>query len=125
MSLSIAEIRNPVKRVRAEKLRDCLLSGGGHGEYVAAGAIDPTDAVAQLDGNADAQAMTLADGSIPGEAIRITCRKLAAGVASIVLTPATFADGTTITFDAEGEYAVLIWVTTNGWTQRLGDNTIA
>jgi len=125
MSLTLKEVRNPVPRVRAEKVLAALLAGGDFNEYNAAGAIAPTDSIAMIDGTVDAQAMTLADGTIPGEAIRLQLRSLAAGVNSVVITPTTFADGTTLTFDAEDEYAVLIWVTTNGWTQRVGNGTIA
>lgn len=125
MSLTIKEVRNPITRVRAEKIRASLLAGGDLGEYSSAGAIAPTDGVAMLDGTVDAQAMTLADGTIPGESIRVECRSLAAGVNSIVLTPVTLNGGTTVTFAAKDEYVVLIWVTTVGWTPRTGDAAVA
>jgi hypothetical protein len=39
----------------------------------------------------------------------------AAGTDTVVLTPATFAGGTTITFDTVGESATLIYNATIGW----------
>jgi hypothetical protein len=125
MSLTHKEVRNPVPTRRAEKILACLLSGGTHGEYNDAGAIDISDSVAMLDGTVDAQAMTLADEVVPGAAMRLECRSLDEGVDSIVLTPATLNGGTTLTFNAVGDFVILIWVVTVGWTPRANSAVLA
>jgi hypothetical protein len=125
MSLTIREVRNPVKRHRAERIRAALQSGGDIAEYAGAGAIAPTDSVAILRPTSAGEAMTLADGTIPGEAIRIEMQQQDDPTFTAVVTPVTFAGGATLTFDAVFKYAVLIWVTTNGWTLRTGDATVA
>ena len=59
-----------------------------------------------------ANALTLADGSTSGQ-IKIVNMIVDGGDGT--LTPATFANGTTITFDAVGESATLVWNSTVGW----------
>lgn len=126
MSLTLKEVRNPVPRVRAEKIRAALLGGGDCNEYSAAGAVDVEDALAVLRATSVGMAMTLADSAVgPGDAIRLELVKQDDPTHTVVLTPATLNGGTTITFDAVGEYIVLIWVTTVGWTRKAGDATVA
>lgn len=52
-------------------------------------------------------AATLADGLFPGQLkiIKLTTKN----TNNLVVTPANFGDGTTLTFDATGEIAVLVW----------------
>ena len=59
-----------------------------------------------------ANALTLADGTTSGQ-IKIVNMIVDGGDGT--LTPATFANGTTITFDAVGESATLVWNSTVGW----------
>lgn len=126
MSLSIAEVRNPIKRVRAEKIRASLLAGGDCSEYSAAGAVAVTDGVALLRPSEAAMAMTLADSAVgPGDCIRLEMTDQDDPTYTAVLTPTTLNGGTTITFDAVGEYVVLMWVVTVGWTVKAGDATVA
>lgn len=126
MGLTLKEVRNPVPLVRAARLQAALEAHGEVNEYNAAGAISPNDGVALLRANAVGQAMTLADGTVPGETMLVRLLEIPAAGGTIVLTPTTFADGATMTFDAEGEQEVLIWVAVNGWTVRPGgSSTIA
>lgn len=123
MALELKEVRVPTKRVRAEKLLAALEANGPVNEYNAAGAIDPSDGVALLRSTSAGMAMTLADGTVAGETMHIKCTKIGTlGTDTIVVTPATFADGTTITFDAENEFIVLIWIAATGWTKRPGNS---
>jgi hypothetical protein len=127
--LVLKEVRNPVKRVRAQKILDILnaadvgQAAGQSNVYDAAGAIDPADDVAVLDATSVGMAMTLADGTTAGETMKLYLRSIT-NSDTVVLTPANLAGGTTITFDAVGEYAVLIW---NGaaWAVRSTDATVA
>ena len=126
MGLTLKEVRNPVPRVRAEKVLAALEAAGPVNEYIAAGAISPNDGVALLKATAVGQAMTLADGTVPGETMLVRLLEVGVTGGTIVLTPTTFADGATMTFDAAGESETLIWVTTTGWTVRPGgSSTIA
>ena len=59
-----------------------------------------------------ANALTLADGTTSGQ-IKIVNMIVDGGDGT--LTPTTFANGTTITFDAVGESATLVWNSTIGW----------
>lgn len=121
MGLTIKEVRNPVQTVRAERIRAALEAHGNVGEYTVAGAISPNDGVATIRTITAGMAMTLADGSILGETMLIECTALAVpGTDTVVVTPATLVGGTTITFDAAGERAVLIWVAL-GWSVRGGN----
>jgi hypothetical protein len=126
MSLTLKEVRNPVPRVRAEKVRQGLLAGGDLNEYSAAGAISVEDAVAMLRPDSVGMAMTLADSAVgPGDCIRLEQLDQTDPTFTAVLTPATLNGGTTITFSAIGEYIVLMWVVTVGWTKKAGDAVIA
>ena len=59
-----------------------------------------------------ANALTLADGTTSGQ-IKIINMIVDGGDGT--LTPTTFANGSTITFDAVGESATLVWNSTVGW----------
>ena len=75
-----------------------------------AGAVNLTDTVTELTTTA-ADALTLANGT-PGQVKIIT---MIADGGDGTLTPTTFHDGTTITFDDVGESVVLVYHTTIGW----------
>lgn len=126
MSLDLKEVRVPTPRTRAEKILANLLSNGDFNEYAAAGAIAVSDGVAMLRPSEAGMAMTLADSATgPGDCIRIEMVEQDDPTYTAVLTPATLNGGTTITFDAPGEYIVLQWVVTVGWTQKAGNATVA
>ena len=59
-----------------------------------------------------ANALTLADGTTSGQ-VKIVNMIVDGGDGT--LTPVTFANGTTITFDAIGESVTLVWNSTVGW----------
>jgi len=138
--ISLSTIRNPVKRSRAEELKNKLddhddaldaLEGLGLNsallvkEYDAADAIDPLADIVFIDATTAGMAMTLADATIPGETITIVLRSKSDSGDSAVITPNTFDSGATITLDDVGEQVQLIWVDTNGWTARRSTGTIA
>jgi hypothetical protein len=126
MSLTLKEVRVPTPRVRGEKILAALLSQGDFTEYNAAGAISIEDGVALLRPTAAAMAMTLADSGVgPGDPIRIEMVEQDDPTYTVVLTPATLNGGTTITFSAAGDYIVLIWVDTVGWTRKAGNAVVA
>jgi len=126
MGLALNEVRVPTPRTRAEKILAALLAGGDLNEYNAAGAIAVTDGVALLRATSVGMAMTLADSGVgPGDTIRLELVKKSDPTYTVVVTPATLNGGTTITFDAVGEYIVLIWVDTVGWTEKVGTATVA
>ena len=125
MSLDLKEVRVPTPRVRAERLLAALEAHGPVNEYKAAGAISPNDGVAILRPSEAGMAMTLADGTVLGETMRVVMLQQDDPTYTAVLTPATFGGGTTMTFDAVNESEVLIWVA-GGWTERPGgSSTIA
>ena len=83
---------------------------GGVQQLSGAGAVDVTNLVTEIT-TTGADALTLADGSA-GQ-IKIITMVVDGGDGT--LTPTTFANGTTITFDAVGESATLVWNSTVGW----------
>ena len=83
---------------------------GGVQSLSGAGAVDTTNLVTELT-TTGADALTLANGSV-GQ-IKIITMIVDGGDGT--LTPTTFANGTTITFDAVGESATLVWNSTVGW----------
>jgi hypothetical protein len=127
--LTLNEVRNPVKRVRGEKIlavlnaADSAAAAQQQTVYNAAGAVDPTDDVAIFDATAVGMAMTLADGSFTGEAISMYMRSKTNGD-TVVLTPANLTGGTTVTFGDVGVRATLIW-TGAAWDLRNGDAVVA
>lgn len=120
MSLTVKEVRVPTPRIRAERILSALEAHGPVNEYSAAGAIDPGDGVAILRPSAAAMAMTLADGTIAGETMLVKMLQQDDPTYTAVLTPANMTGGTTITFDAVDELAVLIWDGA-GWAVRSGE----
>jgi len=84
---------------------------GGVQSLSGAGAVDLTNLITEVT-TTGANALTLADGTTSGQ-IKIINMIVDGGDGT--LTPATFANGTTITFDAVGESATLVWNSTVGW----------
>ena len=86
---------------------------GGVQALSGAGAADLTNLVTELTTAAGAAAVTLADGSTSGQ-IKII-NHIVDGGGTATVTPTTFANGTTIAFDAVGESVTLVWNSTVGW----------
>ena len=84
---------------------------GGVQSLSGAGAVDLDNLITELT-TTGANALTLADGSTSGQ-IKIVNMIVDGGDGT--LTPTTFANGTTIPFDAVGESATLVWNSTVGW----------
>ena len=84
---------------------------GGVQSLSGAGAVDLTNLITEVT-TTGADALTLADGTTSGQ-IKIVNMIVDGGDGT--LTPTTFANGTTITFDAVGESATLVWNSTVGW----------
>ena len=84
---------------------------GGVQSLSGAGAVDLTNLVTELT-TTGANALTLADGTTSGQ-IKIVNMIVDGGDGT--LTPTTFANGTTITFNDVGESATLVWNSTVGW----------
>ncbi|TAL44698.1 MAG: hypothetical protein EPN91_03925, partial [Salinibacterium sp.] len=107
---TIAEVRNPISRVRANKMKakhdlmDDLLDAIKTTSYTASGALSPTDGLAILKGGATQLAMTLVDGTTNYETVLVAVRS---GTAKI--TPTTLAGGSEIVM-AAGELVKLVWI---------------
>ena len=86
---------------------------GGVQTLSGAGAVNLTDLITELTTGAGAAAVTLADGSTSGQ-IKII-NHIVDGGGTATVTPTTFANGTTIVFDAVGESVTLVWNSTVGW----------
>ena len=86
---------------------------GGVQTLSGAGAANLTDLITELTTGAGAAAVTLADGSTSGQ-IKII-NHIVDGGGTATVTPTTFANGTTIAFDAVGESVTLVWNSTVGW----------
>ena len=84
---------------------------GGVQSLSGAGAVDLTNLITELT-TTGANALTLADGTTSGQ-VKIVNMIVDGGDGT--LTPVTFANGTTITFDAVGESVTLVWNSTVGW----------
>ena len=84
---------------------------GGVQSLSGAGAVDLTNLITELT-TTGANALTLADGTTSGQ-VKIVNMIVDGGDGT--LTPVTFANGTTITFDAVAESATLVWNSTIGW----------
>ena len=84
---------------------------GGVQTLTGAGAVDLTNLVTELT-TTGPDALTLADGTTSGQ-VKIVNMIVDGGNGT--LTPTTFANGTTITFDAVAESATLVWNSTIGW----------
>ena len=85
---------------------------GGVQTLSGAGAVDLTNLITELTTAGGAAAVTLADGTTSGQ-VKIINMIVDGGDGT--LTPVTFANGTTITFDAVAESATLVWNSTIGW----------
>ena len=97
-----------------------VFQGGSATAIAASGAIPITTLYSSLDSSGGALAMTLADGTV-GQMKVIKCDT--AGNNAVV-TPEHFKDGTTITFDAANEVALLVFDGTN-WCLIYTDATVA
>ena len=86
---------------------------GGVQTLSGAGAANLTDLITELTTAAGAAAVTLADGSTSGQVKIIN--HIVDGGGTATVTPTTFANGTTIAFDAVGESVTLVWNSTVGW----------
>ena len=86
---------------------------GGVQALSGAGAVDLTNLITELTTAGGAAAVTLADGSTSGQ-IKII-NHIVDGGGTATVTPTTFANGTTIAFDAVGESVTLVWNSTVGW----------
>ena len=84
---------------------------GGVQSLSGAGAVDLTNLITELT-TTGANALTLADGTTSGQ-VKIVNMIVDGGDGT--LTPVTFANGTTITFDAVAESVTLVWNSTIGW----------
>jgi len=89
---------------------DATITGGVQG-LTGAGAVDLVNLITELT-TTGADALTLADGTTSGQ-VKIVNMIVDGGDGT--LTPVTFANGTTITFDAVAESATLVWNSTIGW----------
>ena len=85
---------------------------GGVQSLSGAGAVDLTNLVTELT-TTGANALTLADGTTSGQVKIINMIVDGGGTATV--TPVTFANGTTIAFDAVAESVTLVWNSTIGW----------
>ena len=83
---------------------------GGVESHSGAGALNITDLITEVT-TTGADALTLANGS-SGQ-VKIITMIVDGGDGT--LTPVTFANGTTNTFDAVAESATLVWNSTIGW----------
>jgi hypothetical protein len=86
---------------------------GGVQTLSGAGAADLTNLITELTTAAGAAAVTLADGTTSGQVKIINMIVDGGGTATV--TPVTFANGTTIAFDAVAESVTLVWNSTIGW----------
>jgi hypothetical protein len=86
---------------------------GGVQELSGAGAADTTNLITELTTGAGAAAVTLANGTTSGQMKIINMIVDGGGTATV--TPTTFANGTTIAFDAVAESVTLVWNSTIGW----------
>jgi len=94
--------------------------GGYVSSYASNGAISITDRLAVV--SSTATAVSLAVSSVAGQEITVKC--INATASNVVLTPASFQDGTTVTFDADDEYCTLI-SSGAGWFMESTNATVA
>ena len=86
---------------------------GGVQALSGAGAADVTNLVTELTTAAGAAAVTLANGTTVGQMKIITMVVDGGGAATV--TPATFANGTDLTFADVNDTVCLVWASTIGW----------
>lgn len=122
--LTKRSLRFPLDTRNRDKLYNRLGGSNAKPETIAAdGAISVETRTSKLN-FAGVAALTLEDGIFEGQ--RKTLLVLAA-TGNIVVTPATFEDGATLTFDAANEGAELEWHDDGGWTvvMNIGGAVIA
>jgi|TARA_A100001388_G_C28523981_1_gene382378 hypothetical protein len=86
---------------------------GGVQALSGAGAADTVNLITELTTAGGAAAVTLADGTTSGQMKIINMIVDGGGTATV--TPTTFANGSTIAFDAVAESVTLVWNSTIGW----------
>ena len=86
---------------------------GGVQALSGAGAADTVNLITELTTGAGAAAVTLADGTTSGQMKIIN--HIVDGGGTATVTPTTFANGSTIAFDAVAESVTLVWNSTIGW----------
>jgi hypothetical protein len=86
---------------------------GGVQALSGAGAADLTNLVTELVTGAGAAAVTLANGAIAGQIKIITMVIDGGGTATV--TPATFANGTSMAFADVNDTVMLVWANNIGW----------
>jgi len=86
---------------------------GGVQALSGAGAADLTNLVTELTTGAGAAAVTLANGTTAGQIKIITMVVDGGGIATV--TPATFANGTSMAFGDVNDTVMLVWANTIGW----------
>ena len=83
-----------------------------------------TGSVHEITTTGTGDALTLANGTA-GQMITLLYVAEGAGGDTAILTPTTLAGGTTITFNALGDAADLIYSSTGGWYMKGGTAVIA
>jgi len=86
---------------------------GGVQALSGAGAADTTNLITELTTAAGAAAVTLANGTTAGQIKIITMVVDGGGTATV--TPATFANGTSMAFADVNDTVMLAWANTIGW----------
>ena len=86
---------------------------GGVQALSGAGAADTVNLITELTTGGGAAAVTLADGTTSGQMKIINMIVDGGGTATV--TPTTFANGSTIAFDAVAESVTLVWNSSIGW----------
>ena len=128
---------NPNGIITTEADGDILLTPNGLGaninggrwrdasnDITGPGAIPTDRALVEILTTGTGDAMTLADG-VPGQRIVLIYTGEAAGADTAVVTPATFANGTTMTFNTLGDRADLVWSDAIGWIANVEGTVIA
>jgi len=78
------------------------------------GAVGLTDIVVEITTTGTGNALTLANGT-DGQVLKLVYKAETTGTDTAILTPTTYAGGSTITFTDIGDTATLIYKTTGGW----------
>jgi hypothetical protein len=89
-----------------------------------AGAVALTGQMHEITTTGVGDAMTLANGTA-GQRIKVIYVAEAGGADTAILTPTTFAGGTTITFNTLGDSADLVYSATGGWYMMGGTAAVA
>lgn len=111
--------KSTIERKRVVQIVEGVAGAASNAATSGAVVVPVTETYSGYSTNATADiAATLADGEYNGQIKVIKCE--AHTTNNLVVTPANLAEGSTLTFDAAGEVAVLIWV---GTTWRIVYNT--